>query len=89
MVFLDINPDETHALVDASTISKKQERLIGNATAQVLFAQVVELAREGRWMSNEHFSVDGTLIEGWASTKSFRPKPAIRGASGPMGFVDV
>jgi len=72
--FLDINPDETSALFDASTFSKNQERLIGNATAQVFFAQVVELAREGRWMSNEHFSMDGTLIEAWASMKSFRPK---------------
>jgi transposase len=72
--FLDINPDETHALFDASTFSKNQERLIGHATAQVFFAQVVELAREGRWVSNEHFSADGTLIEAWASMKSFRPK---------------
>ena len=84
--FLDINPDETQALFDASTFSKNQERLIGNATAQVFFAQVVELAREGRWMSNEHFSMDGTLIEAWASMKSFRPKdepPQGPGAGNP------
>jgi transposase len=84
--FLDINPDETQALFDASTFSKNQERLIGNATAQVFFAQVVELAREGRWMSNDHFSVDGTLIEAWASMKSFRPKdepPQGPGAGNP------
>ena len=84
--FLEINPDETHALFDASTFSKNQERLIGHATAQVFFAQVVELARAGRWVSNEHFSADGTLIEAWASMKSFRPKdepPQGPGAGNP------
>jgi transposase len=72
--FLDINPDEPQAIFDASSFSKNQERLLGHATAEVFFAQVVELARAGRWASNEHFSVDGTLIEAWASMKSFRPK---------------
>jgi transposase len=72
--FLDINPDEPEAIFDASTFSKNQELLLGQATTEVFFAQVVELARAGRWASNEHFSVDGTLIEAWASMKSFRPK---------------
>jgi transposase len=72
--FLEINPDEPEALFDASTFSKNQERLNGHATAEVFFAQVVELARAGGWVSNEHFSADGTLIEAWASMKSFRPK---------------
>jgi|AGTN01.3.fsa_nt_gi Transposase and inactivated derivatives len=72
--FLDINPDEPEAIFDASSFSKNQERLLGHATADAFFAQVVELARAGRWLSNEHFSVDGTLIEAWASMKSFRPK---------------
>ncbi len=72
--FLDINPDEPAALFDASTFSKNQERLLGHATADVFFAQVVEVARTRGWLSNEHFSVDGTLIEAWASLKSFRPK---------------
>jgi transposase len=72
--FLDINPDEEEAIFDASSFSKNQERLIQHAAAEVFFARVVELARAGRWASNEHFSVDGTLIEAWASLKSFRPK---------------
>lgn len=72
--FLDINPDEPAALFDASTFSKNQERLLGHATADVFFAQVVEVARARGWLSNEHFSVDGTLIEAWASLKSFRPR---------------
>jgi transposase len=72
--FLDINPDECDALFDASVFSKNQARLLGHATADVFFAAVVELAQERRWVSDEHFSVDGTLIEAWASLKSFRPK---------------
>jgi transposase len=84
--FLDINPDEPQAIFEASSFSKNQERLLSHATADVFFAQVVELARAGRWMSNEHFSVDGTLIEAWASLKSFRPKdepPQGPGAGNP------
>jgi transposase len=72
--FLDINPDELGALFDASSFSKNQQRLLEHATADVFFASVVEMARERGWVSNEHFSVDGTLIEAWASMKSFRPK---------------
>ena len=72
--FLDINADESEAIFDASTFSKNQERLLGHATAELFFMQVAELARAGGWLSNEHFSVDGTLIEAWASMKSFRPK---------------
>jgi len=72
--FLDINPDEPEAIFDASSLSKNQERLMEHATSEVFFARVVELARAGHWASNEHFSVDGTLIEAWASMKSFRPK---------------
>src|SRR5271163_768816 len=72
--FLDINPDECDALFDASVFSKNQVRLLSQATADIFFAAVVEIARERDWVSNEHFSVDGTLIEAWASLKSFRPK---------------
>ena len=84
--FLDINPDEPEAIFDASTFSKNQQRLLAHATTEVFLAQVVELARAGQWASNEHFSVDGTLIEAWASMKSFRPKdepPQGPGAGNP------
>jgi hypothetical protein len=59
---------------DASTFSQNQTRLLKHEVADVFFAQVVEIAREEGWASNEHFSVDGTLIEAWASKKSFKPK---------------
>ena len=84
--FLDINPDEEEAIFDPSSFSKNQERLIAHAASEVFFARVVELARAGHWASNEHFSVDGTLIEAWASMKSFRPKdepPQDPGAGNP------
>lgn len=70
--FLDMNPDE--GAFDASTFSKNMERLISNQVSEGFFATVVKLARERGWVSDEHFSVDGTLIESWASLKSFRPK---------------
>lgn len=59
---------------DASTFSNNRERLMAHEVAQVFFHRVVEHARSAKLMSAEHFTVDGTLIEAWASLKSFRPK---------------
>jgi transposase len=70
--FLDM--DLSEPVFDNSTFSKNQQRLMEHETAKVFFAQVVGLAREEGWVSDEHFSVDGTLIESWASMKSFAPK---------------
>ena len=57
-----------------STFTKNREWLIGSDIARAFFGQVLGQAREGRLLSDEHFSVDGTLLEAWASMKSFRPK---------------
>ncbi len=57
-----------------AVFSKNRERLLAGDVAQELFSCVVEQARALRLLSNEHFTVDGTLIEAWASHKSFRPK---------------
>jgi len=70
--FLDMTADER--AFNASTFSKNVDRLLESRVAEEFFAGVVELARDGGWASNEHFSADGTLIESWASLKSFRPK---------------
>ena len=59
---------------DASTFSKNRERLLAGDVAQRLLAAVVGQPRVTALMSNEHFSVDGTLIQAWASHKSFQPK---------------
>ena len=57
-----------------AVFSKNRERLLAGDVAEEFFACVVEQARTMRLLSDEHFTVDGTLIEAWASHKSFRPK---------------
>ena len=66
---------------DASTFSKNQQRLLEHQVVNEFFAEVVGVLKARHLLSEEHFSVDGTLIEAWASLKSFRPKD--EGDSGP------
>src|SRR5271165_1834763 len=63
------------AVWDASTFSKNRDRLLDGDVARKLLAAVVVQPRIKALMSHEHFSVDGTLIQAWASHKSFQPKP--------------
>jgi transposase len=70
--FLDMRIDE--AAFDASTFSKNRKRLLDAAVADGFFAAVVRQAKLRRYVSSDHFSVDGTLLEAWASHKSFKPK---------------
>lgn len=70
--FLDM--DMTTPAWNATTFSKNQERFLAHEAAKVFFVAVVERAREQGWVSHDHFTVDGTLIEAWASLKSFAPK---------------
>ena len=63
--FLDLELEEPP--FDASTFSKNQQRLLEHQVADEFFAEVVGLLRERNLLSEEHFSVDGTLIEAWAS----------------------
>ena len=70
--FLDMNPDED--AFDATVYSKNMERFESHEVSEVFFAEVVELAWRYGWISDEHFTVDGTLIESWASMKSFGKK---------------
>ena len=58
----------------ATSFSKNRERLLSGEVAQAFFAAVVAEARRHRLLDDEHFTVDGTLIEAWASLKSFRRK---------------
>jgi len=57
-----------------SVFAKNRDRLLDHAVLDAFFAQVVEQADKRGLLSKEHFSVDGTLIQAWASHKSFRPK---------------
>lgn len=59
---------------DHSTFSFNRDRLFDEEIAQAFFENTVLLARLNELVSDEHFSVDGTLLEAWASHKSFRPK---------------
>jgi transposase len=77
--FLDMSLEEP--AFDASTFSKNRERLAREEVALRFFDAVVREARRLELLSDEHFSVDGTLIEAWASMKSYRPKDG--GGSGP------
>jgi transposase len=70
--FLDL-PIDAKAF-DASTFSKNRRRLLDHEIADQFFAAVVGQAKLRRYVSSDHFSVDGTLLEAWASHKSFQPK---------------
>jgi transposase len=69
--FVGLGMDEP--VWDATTFSKNRERFIDGEVARRFFDEVLEEARQRDLVSDEHFSVDGTLIEAWASLKSFRP----------------
>ncbi len=56
------------------TFSKNRERLLEADAARVLLKEVVREARRRRLLSADHFTVDGTLLEAWASHKSYRPR---------------
>jgi transposase len=70
--FVGLNADDE--VWDPTVFSKNRDRLLEADVAQEFLARVVEQARAKGLTSDEHFSVDGTLLEAWASTKSFQPK---------------
>jgi transposase len=70
--FVGMNLDDP--VWDPTTFTKNRERLLDADVARQFLAAVVEQAATQGWTSNEHFTVDGTLLEAWASLKSFRSK---------------
>ena len=81
------------AVWDHSTFSKNRERLLGADVAAKFLAAVLRHPQVTRFLSDEHFSVDGTLVEAWASLKSFRAKdgsdePPAPGRNGERDFHD-
>jgi transposase len=70
--FLDLNIIDP--AFDASTFSKNKERLLEHDVAREFLVVVLEEARRRKLLSEDHFTVDGTLLESWASLKSFHPK---------------
>jgi transposase len=70
--FVGLSPDDP--VWDATTFTKNRERLQGGEIFQKFMTTLLNLPEVKPLLSDEHFSVDGTLIEAWSSQKSFRPK---------------
>ena len=70
--FLDLNVEDEP--FHPTTFTKNRERLLEADAARVLLKEVVREARRRRLLSADHFTVDGTLLEAWASHKSYRPR---------------
>src|ERR1700722_13257430 len=70
--FVGLNLDDE--VWDATVFTKNRDRLLKAEVAKEFLERVVAHAREQGWMSDEHFTVDGTLLEAWASLKSFQRK---------------
>lgn len=62
---------------DATVFSKNRERLVAAEVSELLLLSVVEEARTEGLLSEEHFTVDGTLIQAWASRRSFKESPSL------------
>jgi transposase len=80
--FVGLEMDD--AVWDVTVFTKNRERLIAAEVSQQLLLAVLEEAYEQQLLSEEHFTVDGTLIQAWASRRSFKPKddPPERGTGG-------
>ena len=70
--FVGMNMDEP--VWDVTVFTKNRDRLLDGDVARELLAQVVGQARDNGLTSDEHFTVDGTLVEAWAGLKSFKRK---------------
>jgi transposase len=77
--FVGMEMDE--AVWNHAVFSKNRERLLNHEIAEAFFARVLKRAKP--YLSDEHFTVDGTLLEAWASQKSFRPKDEGKPGSTP------
>jgi len=76
--FVGMEMDE--AVWNHAVFSKNRERLLNEEIAEAFFQRVLKIAQP--YLSDEHFTVDGTLVEAWASHKSFRPKDETPGPQG-------
>src|SRR5512144_620740 len=84
--FVGLNMDDP--IWDVTVFTKNRERLLKGDIAQAFFETVLEQARAKSLLSEDHFTVDGTLIEAWAGQKSFQrkdqpPPPPADGGSNP------
>lgn len=70
--FVGLNPDD--AVWVPTVFTKNRDRLLEGNIAEAFLQEVLKAAEQRGLLSHEHFTVDGTLLEAWASQKSFRPK---------------
>ena len=70
--FVGLNMDDS--VWDVTVFTKNRERLLDGDIAEAFFQAVLQQARERSLLSDEHFTVDGTLLEAWASVKSYQRK---------------
>jgi transposase len=82
--FVGLSPDDP--VWDPTVFSKNRERLQSGEAFATFMAKLLEHPQVKPLLSDEHFSVDGTLIEAWASQKSFRPKDGSGDADGGANF---
>jgi hypothetical protein len=75
--FVGLNMDDS--VWDVTVFTKNRERLLDGDIAEAFFQAVLQQARERNLLSDEHFTVDGTLLEAWASVKSYQRKDARNG----------
>jgi transposase len=78
--FVGLSPDD--AIWDATVLTKNRERLQEGDVFQKFMAKLLDHEKVKPLLSDEHFSVDGTLIEAWASHKSFKPRRTKKGDDG-------
>src|SRR5438874_2444693 len=78
--FVGLSPDDP--IWDATVFTKNRERLQEGDALQKFMIKLLEHEKVKPLLSDEHFSVDGTLIEAWASHKSFKPKRTKKGDDG-------
>src|SRR6266480_686000 len=84
--FVGMNVDD--AVWDVTVFTKNRDRLLEGEIAKVFFDQVLAQAAQQGLLSDEHFTVDGTLIEAWANRRSFHPKdPPPSTGSGSKGEI--
>ena len=79
--FLGLNVSDP--AFDHSSFAKNRRRLLDHDVSRAFFEAVLVQARQQHLLSNDHFTVDGTLLESWASLKSFQRKPNLGGQKRP------
>jgi transposase len=82
--FVGLSPDDP--IWDATVFTKNRDRLQSGEVFATFMAKLLDHPQVKPLLSDEHFSVDGTLIEAWASQKSFRPKDSPGDADGGSNF---